>query len=446
MAYSNYLIWGYGLTRLQKLQLRQSEVRVDLGKLLDTPEAERTDTYGDDLGKLTKEVRSLETDVGAAIAIGDDVVQEVGTKDSSEGKEYRELRSNVDFGRYVSAAMGGHGVTNGPELELNQHLKIADGYFPMEILAGNLETRAIIDVDAGASQGTWLDRVFRGTAAENVGISFRPVSPGVAAYPVTTAGGAPQQRGRTEAASARTYTAVVTEIKPARRAVHGVYSIEDDARLPGIAAAIERDMRMAMVESVDLAVFNGDGGANETTADIVGMKTAGITEATLTQTNKAKADETLKFFLEYVDGKYAASLSDVRIVTSVGANVYWYGSIHNSAVERGGQSEHRAVPDGFGLSWTARGGIDTNTGNGKFGAYIGLARGVDGAGIAAVWGVAKHPLHFQERVLHLGPNRCLVPLRQRSALSGSSFRRFPGRIATCHSTPRPRFSSRLWTP
>ena len=60
-------------------------------------------------------------------------------------------------------------------------------------------------------------------------------------------------------------------------------------------------------------------------------------------------------------------------------------------------------------------------------------------------GVAKHPLHFQERVLHLGPNRCLVPLRQRFR-SGSSFRRFPGRIATCHSTPRPRFSSRLWTP
>ena len=48
------------MNRLQKLQLRQSEVRVSLGKLLDTPEAERTDTYSDDLGKLTKEIRSLE--------------------------------------------------------------------------------------------------------------------------------------------------------------------------------------------------------------------------------------------------------------------------------------------------------------------------------------------------------------------------------------------------
>ena len=208
------------MNRLQKLQLRQSEVRVDLGKLLDTPEAERTDTYTDDLGKLTREVRSLEADVGAAIAAGDDVVEEVVTKATSEGREYRELRSSVDFGRYVSAAMGGHGVTNGPELELNQHLKIADGYFPMELLAGKLETRASIgDVDAGASQGTWLDRVFHGTAAESIGISFRPVAPGVASFPVTTAGGAPQQRGRTQAATERTYTVAVTEIKPARRAV-----------------------------------------------------------------------------------------------------------------------------------------------------------------------------------------------------------------------------------
>ena len=252
----------------------------------------------------------------------------------------------------------------------------------MEILAGQPEMRALRDGDAQTSQGTWLDRVFHGTAAANIGISFRSVSPGVASFPSTTAGGAPQQRGRTQAADERTYTVAVTEIRPARRAVHGIYSIEDDTRLPGIASAIERDMRMAMVESVDKAVFNGDGGANENTADITGMKTAGITEATLSQSNKVKADETLKFFLAYVDGQYAASLSDVRIVASVGTNVLWYGSIHNSAADNQSIAQFLMAS---GLSWTARGGIDAATGNGKFGAYIGLARGVEGAGIAAVW-------------------------------------------------------------
>ena len=278
--------------------------------------------------------------------------------------------------------MGGHGVTNGAELELNQHLKIADGYFPMELLAGKLETRALRDGDAEASQGTWLDRVFHGTAAESIGISFRPVGPGVAAFPVTTAGGSPQARGRTQAAAERTYTVAVTEIKPARRAVHGIYSIEDDARLPGLGAAIERDMRMAMVESVDRTVFNGDDGANEAGADIVGMQTAGITEATLTQANSKKADEVLKFFLAYVDGQYAASLGDVRIVTSVGTNVLWYGSVHAATVENQTIAQFLMAS---GLTWMARGGIDVNTANGDFGAYIGLQRGVEGAGIAAVW-------------------------------------------------------------
>ena len=240
-----------------------------------------------------------------------------------------------------------------------------------------METRAARDGDAETSQATWLDRVFRGTAAEAIGISFRPVSPGVAAFPVTTAGGAPQQRGRTQAAQERTYTVAVTEMKPARRAVHGVYSIEDDARLPGLSEAIERDMRMAMVESVDLAVFNGDDGANENVAHIVGMQTAGITEATLTQANKVKADETLKFFLAYVDGQYAASLSDVRIVASVGTNVLWYGSIHAATVDNQSIAQFLMAS---GLSWTARGGIDAATANGDFGAYIGLQRG-EGQGL-----------------------------------------------------------------
>ena len=174
----------------------------------------------------------------------------------------------------------------------------------------------------------------------------------------------------------------VTEIKPARRAVHGVYSIEDDMRLPGLSDAIERDMRMAMVESVDRAVFNGDPGANENVADITGMKTAGISESTLTQTNKIKADETLKLFLALVDGNHAGMLGDLRVVTSVGANTLWYGSIHNSAADNQTIAQFMMAS---GLSWMARGSIDTNTANGDFGAYIGLGRGIEGAGIAAVW-------------------------------------------------------------
>ena len=367
------------MTPIQTLDIRAGDIRKrlsDIGGM-----AELTEEVRSELDTLKTEYADNDGKRAALLIAGDGKPTIVETA-SSEVRELGELRSGVDFGRYVAAAMSGNGVSDGAEREYNQHLGIADNYFPMALLAGKYEERAARDGDAETSQATWLDRVFNNTAAERVGISFRPVSPGVSAFPVTTAGGSPVQRGRTEAVSESTYTVDVTEIKPARRAVHGVYSIEDDMRLPGLSDAIERDMRMAMVESVDRAVFNGDPGANENVADITGMKTAGISESTLTQTNKIKADETLKLFLALVDGNHAGMLGDLRVVTSVGANTLWYGSIHNSAADNQTIAQFMMAS---GLSWMARGSIDTNTANGDFGAYIGLGRGIEGAGIAAVW-------------------------------------------------------------
>ena len=284
--------------------------------------------------------------------------------------------------------MAGNGVGDGAERELNDHLGIAHNYFPLRMIAGpELETRAKIAGEAQETQGTWLDRIFHNTAAERVGISFRPVPAGVSAYPVTTGGGNPQQRGREEAVSPITFAVTVTEIKPSRRAITATYSIEDDMRLPGLSDAIERDMRMAMSETVDRVCFNGDSGANEASGDVVGMRTqADIAEFTVTQAQKVSAIEVLKKYLAFVDGSYASSLSDVRIVTSVGANVLWYGSVHAATVDNETVAQFLMRS---GMSWTVRGGIDTATSNGDFGAYVGLSRGIEGAGIAAVWEQAQ---------------------------------------------------------
>lgn len=369
---------------IDTLRVRAMEVRVRLAELAT---AELTDESRAEMDTLRTEYADNERRQ-SALMISSDTPEPVETATSGEGKEYRELRNAASFPRYVAAAMAGKAVSGGAEAELNQYLEIPENYFSLRMLAGpDYETRAARDAEAGVSAGTWLDRVFQGTAAERVGVSFRPVSPGVQAYPITTAGGAPVQRGRTEAVTESTYTVDVTEIKPARRAIHGIYSIEDDYRLPGLADAIERDMRMAMAESVDLAVFNGDAGANESTADIVGMRTAGITEFTLTQTNKVKQDETLKAFLAYIDGQYASSMGDIRIVTSVGANVLWAGTVMASPVTTGRTIAQFLME--AGMTWGTRGGIDTNTAAGDFGAYVGLGRGIDGAAVAAVWEAAQ---------------------------------------------------------
>ena len=370
---------------IDSLRLRAMEIRARLADLGAMPEL--TDEARAEMDTLKTEYADNERRQAAAI-IQDGTPEPVEHRDDAEGHEFRNLLDGAHFSKYVAAAMAGNGVGDGAERELNDHLGIAHNYFPLRMIAGpELETRAKIAGEAQETQGTWLDRIFHNTAAERVGISFRPVPAGVSAYPVTTGGGNPQQRGREEAVSPITFSVVVTEIKPSRRAITATYSIEDDMRLPGLSDAIERDMRMAMSETVDRVCFNGDSGANEASGDVVGMRTqADIAEFTVTQAQKVSAIELLKKYLAFVDGSYASSLSDIRIVSSVGANVLWYGSVHASTVDNETVAQFLMRS---GMSWTVRGGIDTATSNGDFGAYVGLSRGIEGAGIAAVWEQAQ---------------------------------------------------------
>ena len=139
---------------------------------------------------------------------------------------------------------------------------------------------------------------------------------------------------------------------------------------------------MALTEGIDRAIFKGDAGPAGTGADIVGLQTAGISESTLTQSNKIKGDKILELFAGYIDGKHAREPGDVRIVTSVGSNVLWMTTPQAATVENQTIAQYLRAS---GVSWTTRGSIDTNTSNGDFGAYVGLAQGSAGAAVAAVW-------------------------------------------------------------
>ena len=272
------------MTPKQKLELEQSKNRSEIAAILNTEADKRSDSWETDLEGLSKRAQSLELELRAALVMGEETTEETTekTEESTEDTadlERRELEKSIDFEPYLRAALSGRGVASGPEAEFNQEFGLSAEQFPLQLLTrgddlGDLEKRAAIDGDAKVSQGTWIDRLFADTAAMRLGVTFPSVSPGVAAYPVTAAGGTPAQRGRTQAAAAGVYTATVTELKPTRNAVHGVYSIEDNARLPGLADAIGRDMRAAMVERIDRTIFVGDDGANENTADITGLTTA----------------------------------------------------------------------------------------------------------------------------------------------------------------------------
>ena len=241
------------MTPTQKIQLRMSELRQ---KINDMPEIRVDDA--DKLAerqKLVDQIQALEVELRAAIEADD-----ATTEPSAESREFTEIRERVNVGAYVGAAIEGRGIAGGAELEYNQALGIAGDRFPMQLL----EDRAAIDGDAASGQRPWVDRVFAESAAARVGVSFQSVPPGTVSVPVTTAGATGAQRARGQAATDAAYTVGVTELKPKRNAVHTIMSVEDNMRLPGLEDAIVRDLRAAVVDAVDKAVFIGDAGGTGT--------------------------------------------------------------------------------------------------------------------------------------------------------------------------------------
>ena len=357
-----------------RISLKLSELRQSINDF------DQETGAAEDLDQLTAEYRQAETEYRAAVVVEDVDQGPARNGQDGEAAELRRLRDSAKFGMYIAASAARRGVT-GAEAELNAALGIPELGFPLDFL-GLPEQRAAIVGDGQENQGTWLDRVFHDSAAMRLGVTFPAVEAGISAYPVTTSGGVSQQRGITEAATARTFAVSVTEAKPTRRALHFVYSLEDAARLPGLADAIQRDMRAAMVEDIDRAIFLGDSGAAGTDADIVGLNTAAITEMDVTQANKIKGPETLEEFVKLIDGKYAASAADVQIVAAEGANKLWMITLINSAASNETMAEFLRRG---GFNWTVRGDIETNSANNDFGAFIGLARGIDGAARAPVW-------------------------------------------------------------
>ena len=366
------------MLKSQTLALRASEIRAKLAEYAGA-DGELGDEAKADIAKLRTEYTDVETRYAASVTAED--VRETETTESAESREFRELRSKVGLNKYIEAASEKRSV-EGAELEFNQALKMGSHKFPLELLAP-VEERAKTDTDTVTRPVRWLDRLFSVGAASRVGVTFESVPSGAASYPIITAGASGAQRGRAEAAAVAAWTVGATELKPTRNAVHALFSREDDLRNPGLQDALTRDLRMALVDAVDLCVFEGDTGANENTADITGLNTAAnVVEEDISQANKVKGSNVLSAFASLIDGQHATTGSDLRTVLSVGAQRLWMSTLANT-----GASVDTTIAEFLkraGIELSSRGGIDTATTAGKFGAFVGRGRGIEGAGVAAL--------------------------------------------------------------
>ena len=384
------------MTRSQELAIRSSEIRQRLNAIAALPADEVTDEIRTESDALRTEFATTETQYRAALVAEQEAIDSgranagADTADT-EARELRALESRASVREYLDSCMGsyrsggarGIDLRAGPALEFNTHLSLRPDEIPLRLLAPP-EVRAETDTDTTARPRRWLDRLFADTAAEFLGIMMESVEAGAATFPVTTSPATVTgaQRGREEAAAAGAWTIGATEFKPTRMGIHFQFAGEDAMRVPGLEDALVRDMRMALRERMDYVVFNGDDGANEDTADIDGLfDLAGLTEKTLSQANKLKWPESLKEFSDLVDGLHAEDISDVRTILSVGMNRLWRQTSANT-----NRNESIAqVLRSNGLMWKARQGIATTTAAADFAAAVGLARGIEGAGVCPVW-------------------------------------------------------------
>lgn len=367
------------MNALQRNQVRASEIRSRLNELSGMDELE--EEHRAEMDRLATEYTDVEAKIRAG-TIAQDEADEALNDDTGEGRELRALSERVELRNYAQAAHSMQPV-QGAEAEYNQALGMTEpGAFPLSLLA-DVEHRAKTDTDTTVRPQTWLDRLFADTAAMRLGITMPSVAPGIASFPITKTGPTPAQRGREEAATDGAWTVTASELKPTRNSVRVVFTTEDSLRIPGLESALRRDIADAMTEAIDRAIFLGDAGANENSADITGLQThASVAEVEINQTNKVKADETLKVFTGLVDGKHAGGLGDLNVVASVGAYQLWTSTIANSAAENQTIGQFLIAS---GLSYGVRGEIETATAAGDFGAFIGLNRGIMGAGVAPVW-------------------------------------------------------------
>ena len=319
------------MTRLQKLQLRQSEVRVDLGKLLDTPEAERTDTYADDVGKLTKEVRSLETDVGAAIAAGEDKVVEKAII-TSEGKEYRELETRANVGELFDCVLS-HGQPDGAMAELQKHLGLQANQIPLGLISGfaKAEERAVspAPTNVGQNQQSIIPYVFPQSAAAFLGVDMPTVGVGEAVFPVLTSEltvGTPAEN----AAQAETTGAFSAEVlSPSRIQASFFYSREDRARFAGMDAALRENLSAGLSDGFDKQILQG---------------TNGLFTGTNLPNNNQTTNDTFDSYLSNLvwnqfDGRYATMTADLAMVVGAATykdlgQTYRNDSVDRSALDR----------------------------------------------------------------------------------------------------------------
>lgn len=334
------------MTKLQKLQIKQSEIREKLAALSENDK--RTDEQTAEMRSLTSDLTSLEPELRAAVVLQstDDSATEKLFANDGENRELLELRNRSNLGNIFAATIE-HRVTDGAELELQQHFGLQSNQIPLALLEKRAVTPAPANV--GVNQMEIIPAIFPQSCAAFLGISMDTVGVGEVVYPVLVSsavvgvpakGAIPTGTGiDSEGSTTGGFSAEI--LSPASLRASFFYNREDRASFANMAEALRMNLSDALADKLDQQILNGD---------------EGLFNGTVLDNHNVSAQTTYALYrsqLAYarVDGQYASTTGDLRMV--MGSGTY----AHAAAQYRGNNDNMDAL-----MSLTsATGGVKVST-------------------------------------------------------------------------------------
>ena len=298
-----------------------------MGVILD--KEERTDDDREKLSGLSRDMRSLETDLQAALLIEEEPqteTRETGTdKEDTEAKELDGLLRRASILPYMSEAVDGRACA-GIEHEVRSGL-LGDtaraGLLPMEMLLdepherrADAATTVATDAQTPGSQASILQRVFTRSIAARNKVSMPMVTVGQANFPILSGGTSASNvtAGDPKDAMAATFTGF--SLDPVRLSARYLFRYEDVAKLRNYESVLRRDLTATMTDAMDNEVVNGDGTAPSVNGFLSELA------APTDPTGATTWSEWLKSHTDQVDGINAYQLSD--LMCTIGKESFTY--------------------------------------------------------------------------------------------------------------------------
>ena len=290
--------------------LRLSEIRESLNDL--NAVTEPTDAQTTEERALVAELKTCEVEYRDALTAEGDARTEPTVEVDAAEVEYRSLLVRGNVGN-ILAAFVEHRAVDGVEVEVQQHRGLNQNQIPLDMLRAPVETRAVTTgpTNVGVSEQPTIMPIFARGVGAFIGADRPTVGAGEIAYPVLdqrpTVGGPHTDSTSVDETTGSFSSSLLT---PGRVQASYFYKRVDAARFPSLDPALRQALNAGLEEKLDQELIAG---------------TAGLLTGTNLPNHAAAAVTSFALYLSQfghsrVDGRYAASLGDVRAV--VGSATY----------------------------------------------------------------------------------------------------------------------------